>query len=141
MRPVESLLAMAWNCSRCREEIDEDFEVCWACGTGRDGTIDPDFQNADEYEPFIPEENSQFAMPSFSLGSLFNFVTALCLVLGVLGGAFPGLSDDIPMILLVILTPVASVYLTLHLVVWLITSRMQKWQRKHRAIENKSIRR
>jgi len=79
-------------------------------------------------------------MPSFSLGSLFNVVTVLCLIFAVLGGAFSGLSDDISMILLAILIPVASVYLTLHLVVWLITRRMQKWQRKHRANENKSIR-
>lgn len=35
-------------CLRCDEELEDDFDLCWACGTARDGTEDPDFQTADE---------------------------------------------------------------------------------------------
>ncbi len=27
-----------WICSRCAEEVEDDFEVCWNCSTSKDGT-------------------------------------------------------------------------------------------------------
>lgn len=36
-----------WNCSRCSERLDDDFDVCWKCGTGRSGVENPDFQPED----------------------------------------------------------------------------------------------
>lgn len=27
-----------WLCCKCHEEVDDDFDVCWNCQTGRDGT-------------------------------------------------------------------------------------------------------
>lgn len=27
-----------WNCPRCGESNEDDFALCWQCGTGRDGT-------------------------------------------------------------------------------------------------------
>jgi len=38
--------AANWNCPRCGAEVDAGYEVCWACGTSRDGTPDPDFEVA-----------------------------------------------------------------------------------------------
>jgi hypothetical protein len=32
-----------WNCPKCNAEVDAGFDVCWDCGTGCDGTADPDF--------------------------------------------------------------------------------------------------
>jgi hypothetical protein len=32
-----------WTCSKCGEEVQEDFEVCWSCGTTRDGIESPAF--------------------------------------------------------------------------------------------------
>ncbi len=26
-----------WRCKQCKEECDDDFDVCWNCGAGRDG--------------------------------------------------------------------------------------------------------
>ncbi len=37
-----------WKCGNCGEEIEDSFDVCWNCGTTRDGHVDPDF---------TPEEN------------------------------------------------------------------------------------
>ena len=37
-----------WNCPQCRESIEDDFDVCWKCGTSRWGDRDPKFQSADE---------------------------------------------------------------------------------------------
>jgi len=33
-----------WNCTKCNEELEDSFGVCWNCGTARDGTEDPTFQ-------------------------------------------------------------------------------------------------
>lgn len=33
-----------WQCSKCQENIEDSFAVCWACGTSREGIEDPSFQ-------------------------------------------------------------------------------------------------
>jgi hypothetical protein len=40
-----------WNCPKCGEEVDDDFDVCWECGTTADGVEDPNFQSAEESGP------------------------------------------------------------------------------------------
>src|SRR4051794_4527667 len=40
-----------WTCPKCREKVDDSFEVCWSCGTTPEGVEDPDFVTADEAEP------------------------------------------------------------------------------------------
>ena len=37
-----------WHCSKCGEDIDDNFDVCWNCGTSRDGTQDPAFRRDGE---------------------------------------------------------------------------------------------
>ncbi len=27
-----------WKCQKCKEECEDNFDSCWSCGTGRDGT-------------------------------------------------------------------------------------------------------
>jgi len=46
-----------WTCSKCREEVEDNFDVCWNCGTGKDGSEDPSFQRADEMP--VPEVSAQ----------------------------------------------------------------------------------
>jgi hypothetical protein len=33
-----------WQCAKCREQVEENFETCWNCGTSREGVEDPAFQ-------------------------------------------------------------------------------------------------
>lgn len=61
-----------WNCEECSETLDDNFEVCWACGTARDGTPDPSFkpegtgdrQENPEFdptdEPFVKKVKTNF---------------------------------------------------------------------------------
>jgi predicted nucleic-acid-binding Zn-ribbon protein len=37
-----------WVCQKCNEQHLDSFEVCWSCGTSKDGTEDPGFQRADD---------------------------------------------------------------------------------------------
>ena len=37
-----------WQCIKCREQVDDGFDVCWNCGTSSDGTEDSDFRRAEE---------------------------------------------------------------------------------------------
>jgi hypothetical protein len=32
-----------WECPACKEVVPRNFDVCWNCGTGRDGVPDPKF--------------------------------------------------------------------------------------------------
>ena len=40
-----------WNCPKCRAKVDDSFEICWSCGTSRDGEEDPAFARADDDGP------------------------------------------------------------------------------------------
>lgn len=33
-----------WACPRCQETVPDAFEVCWNCGTSREGIADPQFR-------------------------------------------------------------------------------------------------
>ncbi|SFH58725.1 zinc ribbon domain-containing protein [Planctomicrobium piriforme] len=33
-----------WTCSKCRESVEDSFQVCWSCGTSVDGVEDPNFK-------------------------------------------------------------------------------------------------
>lgn len=36
-----------WTCPKCREEIDDEFDTCWNCGTDPEGNVDSEFETAD----------------------------------------------------------------------------------------------
>ncbi|MDB5353511.1 MAG: hypothetical protein JWN86_4758 [Planctomycetota bacterium] len=40
-----------WTCPKCGAKVDPAFDVCWKCGTARDGTEDPTFVCADDLGP------------------------------------------------------------------------------------------
>ncbi len=40
-----------WTCVKCGTKVDPSFDVCWSCGTSRDGLEDPSFVPADEAAP------------------------------------------------------------------------------------------
>jgi hypothetical protein len=40
-----------WQCRKCRETVEDTFEVCWSCGTSKEGIEDPDFRKADDVPP------------------------------------------------------------------------------------------
>lgn len=42
-----------WTCKKCESKVDTDFDVCWKCGTSREGVEDPSFVSADEAPPIM----------------------------------------------------------------------------------------
>lgn len=40
-----------WTCPKCGAKVDPSFDVCWHCGTTRDGIEDPTFVRADDVLP------------------------------------------------------------------------------------------
>ena len=46
-----------WKCSKCSEMLKDDFEVCWSCGTTKDGVLDPHFLDP-EAAPAAPENEA-----------------------------------------------------------------------------------
>jgi hypothetical protein len=51
-----------WKCSNCGESLRDDFEVCWSCGTTKDGTLDPHF--LDPEAAAAPENEALEDIPS-----------------------------------------------------------------------------
>jgi hypothetical protein len=40
-----------WTCRKCRERVDDEFQVCWQCGTSWDGVEDPAFVRTEDGRP------------------------------------------------------------------------------------------
>jgi hypothetical protein len=40
-----------WKCVKCSEKLEDSFDVCWSCGTSKDGVEDPNFRKADDVPP------------------------------------------------------------------------------------------
>ena len=62
---AEDASAAPWNCPECDTEIAPGFDVCWSCGTTRDGTRDPSFADdvpADE----AMDQDEPIAAPAHS---------------------------------------------------------------------------
>ena len=37
-----------WQCRKCYEQHEDSVEICWNCGTSKEGVEDPTFRKADE---------------------------------------------------------------------------------------------
>ena len=35
-------MRMGWTCKSCGAEVDDELDLCWQCGTGRDGAPPPE---------------------------------------------------------------------------------------------------
>jgi uncharacterized protein YbjQ (UPF0145 family) len=54
-----------WTCPKCGESVEDEFEVCWNCGTGKDGTEDPSFQRAEDVDASeLPASAGRDATPA-----------------------------------------------------------------------------
>ncbi len=74
-----------WNCPQCGADVDGGFEICWACGTSRDGTPDPDFEVATA--PIVEVDHVDPPSPGTAL-LLVLFLPALA-IYGITKLAFP----------------------------------------------------
>ncbi len=99
-----------WRCLECGEKLEPWFEVCWNCGTSREGDHDPDFKSADAFTPAETARLSPYAPPApeaadstapaappmkFGLRTLFVAVTACALFFAVAAWSErPRTSDD-----------------------------------------------
>lgn len=46
-----------WPCPKCGNDVEDSFDVCWSCGTSREGVEDPDFVTADDAEPIVDADD------------------------------------------------------------------------------------
>jgi hypothetical protein len=68
---------MMWRCPECGTDVEGSFDVCWRCGTTRNGTRDPEFRTADDPEA-IPETPRE--RPQFTIGSILLLTLVLSLL-------------------------------------------------------------
>jgi hypothetical protein len=77
-----------WTCAGCQEKSDDDFDVCWNCGTGRDGTPDPTFRRADA--PDLPRRSRPHNVATAAQNRPFWLVQVLWSTAGAVLGASLG---------------------------------------------------
>jgi hypothetical protein len=47
---IKSGVSAMWTCPKCKEEIEASFDSCWNCGTDTEGTVNPEFQTAEQLD-------------------------------------------------------------------------------------------
>ena len=111
---------MNWKCPNCREPIESALEVCWHCGTSRDGTVDLGFEHADDYEPPIPEEK-----PQYRLGTLLKLMVAGCLVFAMCGAVIGESWNPVA----IVAGMAGLVFLGIYLFHWMLLRSVRQLQR------------
>lgn len=71
-----------WRCPACKEAIEANFDVCWNCGTNRQGMPDPGFvSERTEPEPWGPDPvRFDRAVPTLALPSQTHVPESKCCV-------------------------------------------------------------
>src|SRR5262245_27356536 len=54
-----------WQCTRCHESIEDSFDVCWSCGTSKDGVEDPSFQKVEGADVAPSDTAGELGHPTF----------------------------------------------------------------------------
>src|SRR5262249_36245043 len=52
-----------WTCPSCQADVEDQFEICWACGSSREGVKDPNFVRADADTASTPDAEPGRAAP------------------------------------------------------------------------------
>jgi hypothetical protein len=94
-----------WTCPQCGTKIDPSFDVCWNCGTSKDGTRDPSFVSADaagpiEDPPEAPRTDDEAHSPRGELVAIyqaFSLIEAQFLANELSSQGIPAVADAIDM--------------------------------------------
>lgn len=57
-----------WKCKKCNETVDDEFDSCWNCGTGKDGSPPQDSFNSAKDDPKKWAANTEESLLADSLG-------------------------------------------------------------------------
>lgn len=74
-----------WSCPNCGEQIDDEFDHCWTCGTAHDGTLDSDFKRErDEAALFeMPPHERSSDSAQFRILHIFYVTTLVAVIFGI----------------------------------------------------------
>ena len=79
-----------WECRRCSERVEEQFEICWNCGANKEGEIPAEFESE-----FVEEKASTEEAIDDSKYRLFTGCLLVILVLICLAGGFVHLTGSL----------------------------------------------
>lgn len=110
---IDSLQSLpAMNCKHCDADISEGFELCWRCGTDRDGTV------PDNFAPVVDSRSAAAEPPagriSALLISLFIATTFAVIFAQISSGLMP--EGDVGSVMLVTLPTLLIAIITYKLV-------------------------
>lgn len=96
----------AWTCSKCETQVDGLLDVCWSCGTTREGEEDPEFADADA--PPVREPVETKGPPGPMLALVVGFCLPWALLNGMVGFEILVVSAMSPVAGVVILSLLAT---------------------------------
>lgn len=73
-----------WKCKKCKEDVEDQFDVCWNCGSDRMGNVALDKEEQTtlkEIKTEIALENSRSKYPV--LRTIAGFFTLFALIIGI----------------------------------------------------------
>lgn len=73
-----------WKCKKCKEDVEDQFDVCWNCGSDRMGNVALDKEDQTtlkEIKTEIALDNSRSKYPV--LRTIAGFFTLFALIVGI----------------------------------------------------------
>lgn len=69
-----------WSCANCGAEVTDKFDICWGCGTSREGVKDPSFRTEEDgiitEEEFEADRLARTQEKLITIASFFTFPPA-----------------------------------------------------------------
>jgi predicted nucleic acid-binding Zn-ribbon protein len=84
-----------WKCTKCGEQIEDDFEGCWNCGTGKDGSPPSGQQVFEEQKRTLETEaqREQLRYPALRvIAGIYRVLAWFVAILAAIG-VFVGLTN------------------------------------------------
>lgn len=70
-----------WKCPNCGESIEAEFDLCWNCGTSRDGETPSEFERETEIKISRQTEKSSFAPGKFIISCFIAWAILILIII------------------------------------------------------------
>jgi len=88
-----------WNCSKCKEQCEDNFDSCWSCGTGRDGSAPPPELSESRSKPNTTQSTQQLLVGKRGVISRYSDAYTVAHTITGLGSTIKGIGVIIGLVI------------------------------------------
>jgi uncharacterized protein YneF (UPF0154 family) len=75
-----------WKCKKCKEEVEDSYDICWNCGATKEGIIDKETEtDFKQLKKEVEKRNTTSGDRHVSYALLGSILLIISLVLGIYG--------------------------------------------------------